>query len=217
MATREFERQPLGKVALDFCFPCQVIWFDNYESQQLTPGGVLEVFKTLSEHQSPARAPAAATLACPRCQSRLVLTHDLQHTTRFTYSRCEFGHGHLTPFFQFLLEKSFVRPITGAELAELKAKLKSIQCSNCGAPLDLERDNACRYCGTPISILDPDAVAKTVTALADAQTRRSTIDFDALATALLTPPPPDAGRPEARADLVAAGIAAMASILLRGV
>jgi DNA-directed RNA polymerase subunit RPC12/RpoP len=215
METRDFERQPLGKVSLDFCFPCQVIWFDNFESQQLTPGGVLEVFKTLSERQSPTRTPLSALINCPRCRSRLVLTHDLQHTTRFTYFRCEFGHGHLTPFFQFLLEKSFVRPVTGAELADLKAKVKTLQCSNCGAPLDLERDNACRYCGTPISILDPDAVAKTVKALADAQTRRSTVDVEALATALLTPPPPDASRPHLAGDLVAAGIAVVASVLLR--
>jgi DNA-directed RNA polymerase subunit RPC12/RpoP len=156
-------------------------------------------------------------LACPRCRSRLILTHDLQHATRFTYFRCEFGHGHLTPFFQFLLEKNFVRPVTGAELADLKAKVKTIQCSNCGAPLDLQRDNACRYCGTPISVLDPDAVAKTVQVLADAQTRRSTVDVDALATALLTPPPPDASRPHLTGDLVAAGIAVVAALLLRQV
>ena len=217
METHEFERQPLGTVALDFCFPCQVIWFDDFESQQLTPGGVLEVFKTLSERQSPSRTPLPALLACPRCRSSLALTHDLQHATRFTYFRCEFGHGHLSPFFQFLLEKSFVRPITGMELAELKAKVKTIQCSNCGAPLDLEHDNACRYCGTPISILDLDAVAKTVQALADAQTRRSTIDVDALATALLMPPAPDASRPHLTGDLVAAGIAVVASLLLRRV
>ena len=82
------------------------------------------------------------------------------------------------------------------------------------APLDLQQDSACRYCGTPVSILDPDAVAKTVTALADAQTRRSTVDVDALASALLTPPPPDASRRQPAGDLVAAGIAAVAALLL---
>jgi len=214
METCEFERQPFGKLALDFCFPCQLIWFDNFESQQLAPGGVLQVFKTLSERQAPARTALPGLLSCPRCHARLTLTHDLQHTTRFTYFRCEFGHGHLSPFFQFLLEKNFVRPITGAELADLKAKVKTIQCSNCGAPLDLERETACRYCGSPISILDPDAVAKTVNALATAQTRASTIDVDLLAKALLMPPPPDASRPHLAGDLVSAGIAAVAALLL---
>jgi hypothetical protein len=40
METLEFERQQLGAIALDFCFPCQVIWFDTLESLQLSPGGV---------------------------------------------------------------------------------------------------------------------------------------------------------------------------------
>jgi DNA-directed RNA polymerase subunit RPC12/RpoP len=217
METREFERQPLGTLALDFCFPCQVIWFDNFESQQLTPGGVLQVFKTLSERQALERVPLPGVLSCPRCHARLSLTHDLQHATRFTYFRCEFGHGHLSPFFQFLLEKNFVRPVTGSELADLKTKIKTIQCSNCGAPLDLEQDTACRYCGSPISILDPDAVAKTVNALATAQTRASTIDVDLLAKALLMPPPPDASRPHLAGDLVSAGVAAVAALLLRRV
>src|SRR5258708_2993742 len=156
MQTLEFERQQLGVVALDFCFPCQLIWFDSFESQQLTPGAVLEVFKTIHERRAPSRNPLPGLLSCPRCQARLALTHDLQHTTHFTYFRCEFGHGRLTPFFQFLLEKNFVRPITGAELADLKAKVRTIQCSNCGAPVDLQQDTACKYCGSPISLLDPD-------------------------------------------------------------
>jgi hypothetical protein len=215
METLEFERQQLGVVELDFCFPCQVIWFDNFESQQLAPGGVLQVLKTLSERQAPARTPLAALLSCPRCHARLTLTHDLQHATHFTYFRCEFGHGHLTPFFQFLLEKNFVRPVTGAELADLKAKVRTIQCSNCGAPLDLEHDAACRYCGSPISILDPDAVAKTMNELRGAQARTSTVDVDQLAAALLTPPPHEVSRPHFVNDLVATGIAVVAALLVR--
>jgi len=50
----------------------------------------------------------------------------------------------------------------------------------------LTHDSACRYCGSPISILDPDAVAKTVNALNTAQTRLNTVDVDRLAAALLT-------------------------------
>ena len=215
MESLAFERHERGTVALDFCFPCQLIWLDSFESQQLSPGGILEVFKTLNDKASPTRNPLPALLACPRCQSRLALTHDLQHATHFTYFRCEFGHGRLTPFFQFLLEKNFVRPVTGAELADLKAKVRTIQCSSCGAPLDLEHDAACRYCGAPISILDPDAVARTVNALASAQARAGTVDVDQLATALLTPPPRDASRPHAVGDLVVAGLAVVAALLAR--
>ena len=93
MLALEFERLQLGVIALDFCFPCQVIWFDTVESLQLSPGGILEVFKTLHERRAPTRNTLPALLACPRCHTRLTLTHDLQHTTHFTYFRCEFGHG----------------------------------------------------------------------------------------------------------------------------
>ena len=215
MQTLEFEHLQVGVVALDFCFPCQVIWFDGFESQQLTPGGVLEVFKALHERQASSRNTLPGILHCPRCGTHLTLTHDLQHTTRFTYFRCEFGHGHLSPFFQFLLEKNFVRPVTGAELAELKAKVRTIQCSNCGAPLDLEHDTACRYCGSAISILDPEAVAKTVNALSTAQMRAQTIDVDQLAAALTLPPPPGTLAPHLVGDLVMTGLAAVAALLIR--
>jgi hypothetical protein len=214
MQALDFERQQVGVITLDFCFPCQVIWFDAFESQQLTPGGILDVFKTLHERQATSRNTLPGILPCPRCQARLTLTHDLQHATRFTYFRCDFCHGHLSPFFQFLLEKNFVRPVTGAELAELKAKVRTLQCSNCGAPLDLEHDSACRYCGSPISILDPDAVAKTVNALNIAQARRGTVDVDRLASALLTPPPPDTLAPHVVGDLVMTGLAAVAALLI---
>ena len=214
MTTLDFERHDSGRVQLDFCFPCQVIWFDTMESQQLAPRGVLDVFAALNEHRAPVRNTLPALLSCPRCQAQLSPTHDLQHTTRFTYYRCSFEHGRLTPFFQFLLEKNFVRPITGTELAALKAKVKTVQCSNCGAPLDLEHDTACKYCGSPISILDPDAVSRTVLELGQADQRAHTIDIDRLAEALTMRPPSDSSsRSPIAADLVGAGIAVVAAML----
>ena len=214
MSSLDFERNPAGRVSLDFCFACQVIWFDTLESVQLTPRGVLEVFTAMHVRREPARNPLPALLSCPRCQARLALTHDLQHATHFTYFRCPFNHGRLTPFFQFLLEKSFVRPITGAELAALKAKVQTVQCSNCGAPLDLVHDAACRYCGSPLSILDPEAVIKAVRELSAAERRAHTIDFDRLAEALAMRPPRErADRGPIVGDLVSAGIARLAEVL----
>jgi hypothetical protein len=223
MMALDFERHDIGRVQLDFCFPCQVIWFDAMESQQLTPRGVLEVFTALHENRAEARNPLPALVSCPRCHGRLELTHDVQHTTKFTYYRCPFGHGRLTPFFQFLLEKNFVRPVTGTELAALKAKVKTLQCSNCGAPLDLEHDAACKYCGSPISILDPDAVTKTVRELATAEQRLQQIDFGHLADALTMRPPPGSSDRSSflpslggsTLDLVGVGIAIVAGVLLR--
>ena len=105
--------------------------------------------------------------------------------------------------------------MTGAELAALKAKVKFVQCSNCGAPLDLAHDSACRYCGSPISILDPDAVAKTVAQLGQAQARLNTVDVDKLADALMTPAPADAMSPYRIGDLVMGGLAVVAALLVR--
>ncbi|MEP6942981.1 MAG: zf-TFIIB domain-containing protein [Betaproteobacteria bacterium] len=190
MSPLEFERALMGRASIDFCFACQLIWFDPGESTGLSPGGVIEVFKALDAHRGEARNALPSLLDCPRCAARLALTQDVQRTTHFSYYRCPFGHGRLSPFMQFLREKNFIRPVSGAELASLKAKVRMIQCSNCGAPVDLEHEIACTYCHTPISILDPDAVARTLRELNTEQTRRSSVDVDALADAILQRPPP---------------------------
>jgi hypothetical protein len=217
MRSLDFERALLPRpVSAAFCFACQVIWFDEHDCSQLSPGGVLDVFKALNEHRVEARNQLPALLDCPRCHSRLALTQDVQHTTHFSYYRCPFGHGRLSPFLQFLLEKNFIRPMSGPELAALKARVRSIQCSNCGAPVDLEHSSACAYCHTPISILDPDAVTKAMGALTTAQSRHATVDVDLLADALLQRPPPASDSSSSGSqlvDLVAVGIGIVATLL----
>jgi uncharacterized protein YbaR (Trm112 family) len=217
-----FERLPLGQLTLDFCFTCQVVWFDAHESTQLSPGSVIEVFKAFDQHRTTTRNPLPELLDCPRCESRLALTHDLQHTTHFSYYRCEWGHGRLTPFVQFLLEKNFVRPLSGSELEALKARVQNVQCSNCGAPIDLRHDTVCPYCRSPLAILDPDAVGKALGELNTAEVQRKTIDIDRLADALTMRAPDTLNQraggamdtnPGATGDLVAAGIALVAALL----
>ena len=222
MKTLAAEGLLLGQLTLDFCFPCQVIWFDAHESTQLSPGGVIEVFKAFDQYRTATRNPIPELLDCPRCGSRLVLTQDLQRTTHFSYYRCEWGHGRLTPFAQFLLEKNFVRPLSGGELAALKARVRSVQCSNCGAPIDLQHDTVCPYCRSPLAILDPDAVGKALGELNTTEVQRKTIDIDRLADALLMRPPDSLGlrvggavgnNSGATGDLVATGIALVAALL----
>jgi hypothetical protein len=222
MLPLEFERAVVGRVRIDFCFACQLIWFDDHEATELSPGGVLEVFKALDAHRAESRNPLTSLLDCPRCTSRLQLTQDLQRTTRFSYFRCPYGHGRLSPFHQFLREKNFIRPLSGAELAALKAKVRSIQCSNCGAPVDLEHETACAYCHTAVSILDPEAVARTVRELSTAEARHQSIDVNVLADALMQRPPPGAtpfpfsttpGSAGLAVDLVAVGVGIIAALL----
>jgi len=185
MSTQRLERRPLGEASIDLCSPCRALWFDGYESLQLTPGATLALLKTIHDAERENALPLAARLACPRCSSALALTRDLARTTRFSYYRCPRGHGRFTPFMQFLLEKSFVRPLPPAEIERLRRAVGTVRCNGCGAAIDLADDAACPYCRAPIAVLDPDALARTVEALSAAETRRHHIDAVALGEGLL--------------------------------
>ena len=153
---------------IDACRDCSLFWLDAQESVRLMPQSVLDLFRYIGE-AGKARNALASSCACPRCAKPLLYTHDLQRATRFTYWRCANGHGRLITFHQFLAEKNFLRPPSPAELARLRATVRQVSCSQCGAPIDLRNDSACRHCGTPVALIDSDSVAKTVQALADAR------------------------------------------------
>ncbi len=176
MERRAFARKPDGGVQLDLCFACHAIWFDQYESAQLTPGAVLDLFKQIHAHHDQPPRPLGEALRCPACKERLKLTQDLQRTNRISYYRCEAAHGRLTTFFQFLREKQFVRSLTAPEIEKLRAHVSQVRCSGCGAPVDVERDAQCGYCRSPISILDPEAVKRTLAELSGAERPRKYVD-----------------------------------------
>ena len=141
-------------VAIDLCHACQAFWFDGYESLQLAPASVLRLFKVIGERSGAAVSPLSHTSACPRCGLRLMPTTDQQRQTRFEYRRCPQHHGRLTSFFNFLREKDFIRPLSAAQIAELRKNVQTVHCSNCGAPVDLTKGSACAHCGSPLSMLD---------------------------------------------------------------
>ena len=185
MERRAYERRLQGQVELDLCFRCHAIWFDAFESAQLTPGAVIELFRAIHAAGLPAAAAIADRLECPICRAALALTHDLQRNTRITYSRCPSGHGRFSTFYQFLREKSFVRELTAGEMERLRARVAQVRCSGCGAPVDLARDAQCGYCRAPISILDENAVSRALQELSAAEARRTTVDpFAAVDAAL---------------------------------
>lgn len=169
MHKQAFQRKLGGELQIDICFTCKLIWFDQFESLQLAPDGLLEMFRLIHVHQGDAVYPVSDRLNCPRCCAPLTLTHDIQHSTRFVYYRCEGGHGRLTAFFQFLREKNFVRNLTPGEVVRLKADIKQVACSGCGAPINLETDSACSFCKAPISILDANAVQTALQGLVAAE------------------------------------------------
>jgi Transcription factor zinc-finger len=140
-------------VDVDACTACHAFWFDEFESLRLAPASILKLFDLISEHDDAAEWPARS-LSCPRCLAPLSLTHDRQNTTKFEYWRCEKEHGRFITFLNFLREKDFVRPPSPRQLAELRASVQTINCANCGGPIDLASDSVCRHCGSPLTILD---------------------------------------------------------------
>lgn len=147
-----------GEVLIDLCWDCHALWFDRLESAQLAPAAVIELFRLIHEHRDKPARPLADRMACPECATPLAFTHDLQRTNRINYYRCPQSHGRLTTFLQLLREKQFVRSLSSAEIERLRAAVKQVRCSGCGAPVDVAKDAACGFCRAPLSILDPDAV-----------------------------------------------------------
>jgi Zn-finger nucleic acid-binding protein len=184
MESKSFERHLDGEVAVDLCFPCHVIWFDGLESVQLAPEGVLELFKVIHKRDNGERNPLQMPFGCPRCNIPLRRTEDLSKGGHFSYFRCVKNHGRLTPFIDFLREKQFVRDLTPGEIARVRADVREVRCSGCGAPIDLARDTCCPHCGAPISILDADAVEKAVRMYSSAATRRANPDPNAVTAAI---------------------------------
>jgi hypothetical protein len=158
MSAQRLPRKLGGEVELDLCFACQGLWFDDYESLQLAPAGVVELFKLIHRHGDDQRLPLASPLRCPRCNERLIKSQDRVRSGLFNYLRCG-QHGRFITFAQFMIEKGFVRQLNGAEVREISAHIGVVRCTGCGAPVDIRKDSACTHCRAPIAILDPAAVA----------------------------------------------------------
>ncbi|KXB30627.1 hypothetical protein AT959_13430 [Dechloromonas denitrificans] len=186
MYKQRFERLLHGEVVLDLCFPCQGIWFDDFESVQITPGGIIELFKLIHAHRDGQRQPLSDPLRCPRCAEKLLHGLDVaKHGGQFNYHRCLQKHGRFTTFAQFMIEKGFVRQLSSAEISELAVKIGSIRCNGCGAPVDIRKEHACGHCRSPIAILDPSAVEQALARFQQAEVRRTTRDVEALGDAIV--------------------------------
>lgn len=165
-----------GALTIDACWPCHLIWFDHLESSSLSATSVIELFKRIHQAQSAptaaARNTVSSNMSCPSCCTALKLTNDIQKNGRFSYHRCNQGHGRATSFTQFLREKNFIRSLNPLEIQKLSVSIKQIRCSSCGASVDLTHDTSCTHCGSAIAVLDHDAVEKALTALQAQQAKQ---------------------------------------------
>ncbi len=141
-------------IDIDVCADCQAFWFDKYESLKLAPASTLKLMKFIGEHTTRAKELNTEQLRCPRCTGLLRATTDMQRDTRFNYWRCPQDHGRFIRFFDFLREKNFIRTLSAPEVNQLRESMQSVNCSNCGAPIDLGASSICAHCGSPISMLD---------------------------------------------------------------
>ncbi len=152
-------------IDVDVCMDCNAIWFDQWESSQLSPDGVVSLFQLIHQRggtASSAGAKLGEGLRCLSCGDGMKTVNDRVKGTRFVYQSCRHGHGRLTTFYNFLSEKQFVRELTQSERTKLCATVKQVQCSGCGAPVDLTKHDACSYCRAPISVFDRDAARKAI-------------------------------------------------------
>lgn len=219
-------------IELDLCEACHAIWFDDRENLRLTPGATVDLFERIHESRNGARPPLPDRMRCPRCRLRLLSAHDRQRNVQFRYWRCSRGHGRFITFFDFLREKDFVHPLDPAQIAALREHVRSVNCANCGAPIDLVRASVCGYCHTPLSMLDFGQVERTLADLREAETARkaaaeSIAKQGTLALALLRERrqvdaffsqidrQPDWGSLSRSGELVQAGIGAVVGLLRR--
>jgi hypothetical protein len=225
MVQRTLERNYGPPIDIDLCDACRGFWFDDQEILQLSPGATLELFRHIQQSATGARQPLGHAPACPRCHAPMPEAHDMQRNTRFSYFKCAEGHGRFLTYFQFLRAKNFVRTLTAREVEELRRHVRQVNCTNCGAPIDVGRDVACGFCRTPVSMLDPEQVSKAVALLQKAETGRQQVDPAwplEVATERLRAERLFADTPEARArlafgtrgspDLVAVGLQVLASL-----
>jgi len=185
MGAHRFPRKLAGEVELDLCFACQGIWFDDYESLHLAPAGVIDLFKLIHERRDDQRLPLGSPLRCPRCNEQLIQSQDRVKSGLFNYQRCG-QHGRFISFAQFMIEKGFVRQLSGAEIREISARIAVVRCTGCGAPVDIRKQSACGHCRAPIAILDPQAVEQALAGYHRAAVKQAApTDPAALAEAVL--------------------------------
>ena len=174
MEAHRFTSNQGQSLELDICYPCQGMWFDRYENLKLTPDAVVELFRLLHEHRAEQHQPISSKLACPRCVKPLDKGFDLVRSGRYITYRCAGQHGRFSTFSSFMVEKGFVRHMTRPEIDDVAERVGAINCTSCGAPVDIRKDHACPYCKAAFSLIDPQAVVRALEGYAQASAKAKT-------------------------------------------
>ncbi len=161
----QLSRRLRGDVELDLCLACEGIWFDQFESAQLAPSAVVALLRLMTQARPRgAAARLGERLICPHCADPLVKSMDWSKNGPFSYHRCPRWHGRYSGFASFLQEKGLVRHLDRRERQTLSVQVGVYQCPNCGAPVDVQHDIACAYCGSAVAWRDVAGLAKALDA-----------------------------------------------------
>jgi hypothetical protein len=152
------------QVEIDVCESCSLIWFDDTESARLGGPGLADLVRVIHEAMRRPRSeePLPLTLPCPICAEPLKRVSNVSRFGRTAQLECPQGHGAYQSFALFLAEKGYFRPFTWADIKEMQASGKRMQCFNCGAGLEPRPHDECPYCRSPVGLLDPARLADAI-------------------------------------------------------
>ena len=166
---------PGRPMAVDSCEPCRGLWFDTGEHIRMSAEGTLALVRHLAAAPEAPRRRLPLTLACPVCGDRLGATYDLVGDTQYRYFRCPGKHGLFISVFDFLRSRGLLRGLSPVEAEALRRKVTTVNCSGCGAPVDLEGTRTCTYCQAPLSVIDTEHLKAAIAQLErDAEANRPT-------------------------------------------
>ena len=156
-------RQPMLRIALaghygrsvelDVCRHCDLVWFDDIESAQLSGQALLELIGAMAESQTLPHELLRDDARCPRCDGALELVHNQTRWGHSSQLQCKRRHGAYQSFAQFLQEKGLLRPMSTVDRAKLLRDRGRIDCVNCGGAIGKD-DALCPWCKSIPSLLD---------------------------------------------------------------
>ncbi|MBV8604132.1 MAG: hypothetical protein JO224_05545 [Pelomonas sp.] len=148
-------------VPTDLCGHCNLLWFDAFESVNLSGLGWVQLLRRMQIATATPTEPLRPALDCPRCASALKLVHNQSRAGRFGELECPRCRGNLASFALLLARCGLVRPLSKRDLDTLALEGREASCLNCGAGLARERcatpdasEARCPWCTSPLLAID---------------------------------------------------------------
>jgi len=155
-------RGGVATVPVDHCTACRLVWFDALESVQLAGLGWIALLRELQRGLGdPLPAARPTPPDCPLCRQPLKPVQNQTRFGRFPALECARCHGHLHSHAGVLAERGLVRAVLPADRQVLRQEGRALGCLNCGAAAE-GREEQCRYCATPLLMLDLPRLAQAL-------------------------------------------------------